>query len=172
MGGTLSASSGGRNRGATISFTIPLLQQECAASSSSASPPQHRASRISAAAVAAAAALAGAPGAATPPRGPMRVLVAEDDPLCAAVMRKMLERLGGVAATIVGDGVAAVAAYERGASLCTARCACRRCVDGCARSLAKMQRALFCIRRRSGAAVPPHPSGRAQCVAARACRST
>ncbi len=42
------------------------------------------------------------------------VLVAEDDALCQAVMRKILGRLG-VRFTIVGNGAAAVAAYKEGA---------------------------------------------------------
>jgi hypothetical protein len=134
MGGTLTAASGGRNCGATISFAIPLLQQESAPpGSSSAAAAMLQAPHVSAAAAAPAAREDSAAGASqalqrptaarddddNAPRAPLRVLVAEDDALCAAVMRKMLERLGGIAGTIVGDGVAAVAAYECGA-LCAA----------------------------------------------------
>jgi hypothetical protein len=116
MGGTLTAASDGRNRGTTISFAIPLLQQEDAPPGSSAAATEH-APRLSSAVPAVENSAAGASLArdSAAPRVPLRVLVAEDDPLCAAVMRKMLERIGGIAGTIVGDGVAAVAAYERGA---------------------------------------------------------
>jgi two-component system sensor histidine kinase EvgS len=49
------------------------------------------------------------------------ILVAEDDPLSQAVMRKVLSRLG-LRHTLVGDGAAAVEAYRRGAQLLL--CAC------------------------------------------------
>jgi hypothetical protein len=126
MGGTLTAASDGRNRGTTISFAIPLLQQEGAPPGPSATATEHAPSLSSAAPTAENSVTGGASLAllqlpfpardSAAPRVPLRVLVAEDDPLCAAVMRKMLERIGGIAGTmIVGDGVAAVAAYERGA---------------------------------------------------------
>jgi hypothetical protein len=44
------------------------------------------------------------------------ILVAEDDALSQAVMRKVLSRLG-LRLTLVGDGAAAVEAYRRGAQL-------------------------------------------------------
>ena len=114
MGGTLTATSEGRDRGTTFTFAIPLLEQDAGAPGSltaaqrtpslkrdtascghSASAPEPDAQAASAAAT-------------------VRVLVAEDDALCTAVMRKVLERLH-VAGTIVGDGEAAVEAYKNGA---------------------------------------------------------
>jgi hypothetical protein len=49
------------------------------------------------------------------------ILVAEDDPLSQAVMRKVLSRLG-LRHTLVGDGAAAVEAYRRGAQLLLSAC--------------------------------------------------
>jgi hypothetical protein len=81
------------------------------------------------------------------------VLVAEDDALCQAVMRKILGRLG-VRFTIVGNGAAAVAAYKEGAHAKLAaphantfRCCCRS-LRACACAAAR--------RVRPGAHGPPH----------------
>ena len=112
MDGTLSAESGGRNRGTTFTFSIPLVVPESPPSSPDtplAPPPELGAAKRP-------GLLPPSPparGSDSPPQ-PLRVLVAEDDPLCAAVMRKILERLN-VAGTIVGDGAAAVSAYSDGA---------------------------------------------------------
>ena len=103
MGGELSASSGGLGSGATFTFTIPLLPQEhaqgdasaaAATSLSDASVSSRGSDSLSADCAPADACRAAA---ATPPpllpgddadAQPMRVLVAEDDPLCAALMHK------------------------------------------------------------------------------------
>lgn len=100
MGGTLTAMSEGRNRGATFTCIVPLLRL----------PPgtAHDGDRVLDEVVVAAPSPRHADDG--PPRA-LRVLVAEDDKLCTALMRKILVRLR-VAGTIVGDGAAAVAAYS------------------------------------------------------------
>ena len=119
MDGTLSAESGGLNRGTTFTFAIPRLEPATPPPSPDTplAPPPERGA-------APAQPLPPSPpsSGSDSPRSPLRVLVAEDDPLCAAVMRKILERLR-VAGTIVGDGVAAVDAYTNGAL---------RALQGCA----------------------------------------
>jgi len=100
MGGTLTAMSEGRNRGATFTCIVPLLRLppgtahdgDCVLDEVVVAAPSPRQADDG------------------PPRA-LRVLVAEDDKLCAALMRKILVRLR-VAGTIVGDGAAAVAAYS------------------------------------------------------------
>jgi CheY-like chemotaxis protein len=54
-----------------------------------------------------------------PPARVANILVAEDDALSQAVMRKILTRLA-LRFTIVGNGVAAVEAYKQGACWCRA----------------------------------------------------
>jgi hypothetical protein len=68
----------------------------------------------------------------------VNVLVAEDDALCQAVMRKILGRLG-VRFTLVGNGAAAVAAYKEGA---------------CA-TLATLQHSFLCRRLTERLRLPP-----------------
>jgi|LakMenEpi03Aug12_release.lakeMendotaPanAssembly.Ray.scaffolds.fasta_scaffold1778883_1 hypothetical protein len=109
MDGTLSAESEGLHRGTTFTFAIPLIEQ--------ASPPSSPDSPLVLNASRARPTPTPSPppsSASETPSKPLRVLVAEDDLLCAAVLRKMLERLS-VTGTIVGDGVAAVSAYTNGA---------------------------------------------------------
>ena len=102
MGGTLTVTSEGRDRGSCFTFTIPLHERSVRSSvprsSVEASMPDTRCSAVP-------------NGGARPP--PLRVLVAEDDGLCAALMRKILVRLQ-VDGTLVSDGAAAVAAYQQG----------------------------------------------------------
>ena len=142
MGGTLTVTSEGRDRGSCFTFTIPLHERSVRSSvprsSVEASMPDTLCSAVpnggaagSAAALPCAALAPPTLLASSPPsslssspsevvhengaRPPLlRVLVAEDDGLCAALMRKILVRLQ-VDGTLVSDGAAAVAAYQQGA---------------------------------------------------------
>jgi hypothetical protein len=148
MGGALTASSEGRDRGTTFTFTIPLRLPAAAEEQDGdsaaddvamihAPPPLLQTSSstvaLAFAAVTSAPTISVAatppPQPVTPPNGGMvqdslrglRVMVAEDDKLCASLMQKVLARLQ-VAGTVVSDGVEAVALYKQGAW--SGACAC------------------------------------------------
>ena len=161
MEGTLSAESGGLDQGTTFTFAIPLIEQE-SPSTPDMAPPLHSALRKPSFSELGAASRVGPPPPSPQPSSassdspdspcpPLRVLVAEDDPLCAAVMRKILERLR-VAGTIVGDGLAAVNAHKTGALLC----------------LLLLCATLTVLLRHSRSAISNRAARSAQCVRSRA----
>ena len=142
MGGTLTVTSEGRDRGSCFTFTIPLHERSVrssvprssleagvmdtpysavpnggAAEAAAALPCSALASPASSSSPSSSSASPSEEVHANGSRPPLRVLVAEDDGLCAALMRKILVRLQ-VDGTLVSDGAAAVAAYQQGARPC------------------------------------------------------
>ena len=111
LGGDLTASSDGLGKGCTLTFTVPLIEPAEAVPAEPPPPP------LSPPLASSPPSPDSSPAAATAGGGEgVSVLVAEDDPLSQAVMRKVLSRLG-LRCTLVGDGSAAVEAYTRGAHL-------------------------------------------------------
>ncbi len=113
LGGDLTATSEGLGKGCTLTFTVPLcvatgeqLAEGPATEDMPAEPPPLPLPPLP----------ASLPPAEPPEAGGVSVLVAEDDKLSQAVMRKVMSRLG-LRLTLVGDGAAAVEAYKRGALL-------------------------------------------------------
>lgn len=121
LGGDLTATSEGLGKGCTLTFTVPLcvptgepqLAGGPAAEDMPAEPPPLPLPSLPAAVPPA------EPPHLSPEAGGVSVLVAEDDKLSQAVMRKVMSRLG-LRLTLVGDGAAAVEAYTRGAFACFA----------------------------------------------------
>jgi CheY-like chemotaxis protein len=102
LGGELTAHSDGPGCGATFTFVAPV--GEAADGAADAAPPATHAPPVAAAEDVSLAALPQLP------RPPLRVLVADDDALCRRILGFALARLG-VAASLVEDGAAAVAAF-------------------------------------------------------------
>ena len=115
MRGVLTVRSEGRDRGSTFTCTIPLRVPEVPSDAAANGELQSVVVAPSATAASGSAQLTplASPAAASGSLRAPRVLVAEDDSLCAALMQKILARLQ-VAGTIVSDGAAAVSAYKRG----------------------------------------------------------
>jgi hypothetical protein len=125
MGGDLTAASEGLGRGCVLTFTVPLLeppgddaQLPCRSPpAAELAPPETRPPSPSLPLPPPSPALSSASPPASPAQagGGANILVAEDDALSQAVMRKLLARLG-LRFTLVGDGAAAVDAYTHGAA--------------------------------------------------------
>jgi hypothetical protein len=138
LGGDLTAASEGLGAGCSLTFTVPLCVpppgDAAAAALPALLPVPHQNGKLLGSPPAEAlelpetqsppspASSASPPASVSSAAGAANILVAEDDLLSQAVMRKVLSRLG-LRFTLVGDGAAAVEAYAQGA-VPGVRCGC------------------------------------------------